>query len=143
MKVSTKTKYALEALLCIAVKDEPSVSIQTVSEETHISASYLEQLFFQLRKKGFLASRRGVNGGFYLAKSQEQITVGDLYRALETSLVPVSCVENADSCANAIDETCASRSLWIGLCNRVYQSMDAITLASLRDAYVIRMEQMK
>jgi hypothetical protein len=143
MKVSTKTKYALEALLCIAVKDEPSVSIQTVSEETHISASYLEQLFFQLRKKGFLASREVSMAGFIsqnLRNRLQWVTFIALWRrvlclclALRMPIpAPMRSMKRAQAAVCGSD--CA-----IGF----YQSMDAITLASLRDAYVIRMEQMK
>ena len=136
MRVSTKTKYALEALLYISLqKEEEYVSIQSVAESAKISPSYLEQLFFQLRKKGFLSSRRGVKGGFYLARNAQDITVGDVYRAMETNTVPVSCVINNTVCENASNESCASRLLWIGLYETAYEKMDGITLAMLREKY--------
>ena len=139
MKISTKTKYALEALLYISLQQgSDSVSIQSVSEAIHVSASYLEQLFFQLRKKGFLSSRRGINGGFHLAEDPENITVGALYRAMETNAVPVSCVTDVQFCENAGNATCASRLLWVGLYETAYEMMDAVTLASLRDRYADR-----
>ena len=85
MKLSTKGRYGLRALIDLALysDNEEAVSIESISERQHISDSYLEQLMRKLKKEGLIQSVRGAQGGYRLAKPAEEISVGDVLRARE------------------------------------------------------------
>ena len=92
MKLTTKGRYGLRAVIDLAMyaKTEP-VSLSDVAERQNISISYLEQLIAKLKKAGIVQSTRGAQGGYALAKEPEEISVGEILRALEGSLSPVDC----------------------------------------------------
>ena len=86
MKLSTKGRYGLRAMIDLAShEEEGAVSIASISERQNISESYLEQLVRPLRKAGFIESVRGAGGGYVLAKPADSISVGDVLRVLEVA----------------------------------------------------------
>lgn len=136
MKISTKGRYALEALLYMAhtVKGEP-VAIRIVAESTGISEKYLEQLFFLLRKKGIIDTFRGPKGGYFIAKDLLSVTAGDIVRAVEGELVPVPCVADPGKCTSSMQGFCVTRELWQKISGTVDNVLDSVTLASLEEDY--------
>ena len=87
MKLSTKGRYGLRALIDLAQYSEVEpVSINSISARQGISERYLEQLMALLKKAGLVKSIRGAGGGYVLAKEKEDISVGDVLRALEGKL---------------------------------------------------------
>ena len=87
MKLSTKGRYGLRALIDLALYSEnETVSIQSIARRQNISDSYLEQLMRKLRSAGLIVSVRGAQGGYKLARPANEISVGDVLRALEGSL---------------------------------------------------------
>ena len=93
MKLSTRGRYGLRAMLDIAINqgDGPT-TLPSISERQGISVGYLEQLMVPLKKEGLIRSVRGAQGGYLLAREPEKITVGDIIRALEGPIAPVACV---------------------------------------------------
>ena len=92
MKLSTKGRYGLRALIDLALYSEnEAASIASISARQQISESYLEQLIAKLRKAGLVVSVRGAGGGYRLAKPASEISVGDILRGLEGSLDAVHC----------------------------------------------------
>ena len=84
MKVSTKGRYALEALLDLALQDSDGfVALHGVGERRGLSENYLEQIFSDLRRSGIVTSLRGQQGGYRLARDPKNITVGEIVRPLE------------------------------------------------------------
>lgn len=136
MKLSTKSRYALEALLYMALySDARPMRIAQVAEGTGISEGYLEQIFFRLRKAGMLSSVRGKNGGFLL-KDPADITVSDVVRTLEGTLVPVACAEDLSACKSAARSRCIARPFWVDLSRAIDGVFSGITLASLAAAFL-------
>ena len=89
VKLSTKGRYGLRALIDLAQYSEQTpVSITSISSRQDLSERYLEQLMSMLKKAGLVRSVRGAGGGYVLAKPADQISVGDVLRALEGSLEP-------------------------------------------------------
>ena len=115
MKLSTKGRYGLRAMIDLALySDEEAVSIQSISVRQNISDNYLEQLVRKLKKEGLVVSVRGAQGGYRLAKPADEISVGDVLRALEGSLEAVSCGEgNNLHCQGELIEV--FRKQWIPL----------------------------
>lgn len=141
MKISTKGRYGLKAMLFIAVNGEKScVSLRSISEAEGISENYLEQLIAQLKKHKLVKSVRGAYGGYTLLKAPEDISVGDILRALEGSLSPVECVnEDSDkecSCGNtACGSDCITREVWLQIDKSVTETVDGISLKYLVDKH--------
>lgn len=129
MKLSSKSQYGLKACYVLAQNHgKKSFSASALEKEIGVSAKYLERILRMLSGEGMILAERGVAGGYRLAESPENITVGDIVRVLEDDLEIVSCVNS--SCAQ-----CASGSVWKRLKDGINGVLDSITLQSLVDDY--------
>jgi len=136
LKVSTKGRYGLRAIVDLAVNDnEGQVSLKSVAERQGLSENYLEQLFAALKKSGIVKSIRGAQGGYMLAKPAEKITVGDVLRSLEGTLCPVDCIDldTPTSCQRA--DACVTAPVWIKLRDKINEVVDSFTIEDLVQDY--------
>ena len=96
MRLSKKGEYAVRALIEIGfeAKQRPNslIQISTVAQRTNIPEKFLEQILLALRNGGVLKSKRGVEGGYSLAKDDDDITLGEVIRLLDGPLAPIPCV---------------------------------------------------
>jgi Rrf2 family protein len=132
MRLSTKGRYGLRAMLNIAQKQESGpVPIHTIAERETISGRYLEQLLIPLKQSGLVKSVRGAQGGYILGRSAADITVGDVVRVLEGPIAPVDCVSevNPDDCDRAA--YCVTRKVWSRLRDSISEVLDSYTLEDL------------
>ena len=137
MKLSKKSRYALEALVYMTLySDGKPMKAGEVAAGMEISAGYLEQIFFRLRKTGFLKTVRGKSGGFLLAAPAEETTAGGVVRALEGTLVPVACAENLSACTSPVRDRCVTRWLWVRMSDEIGRILDGMTLRSLADSFL-------
>lgn len=134
MKISTKGRYGLKAMIDIGAYsvDNNCVCIKNIAERQGISENYLEQLIAQLKKAGLVASIRGANGGYILTRATNEITVGDVLRALEDDLQVTKCAgQSFDSCGNSSCNKCVTKNVWEKLTESVNSAADSITLSEL------------
>ena len=133
MKISTKGRYALHMLIDLALHHEEGfVSLKDIAERQDISKKYLEQIVPMLNKDGILRTNRGNRGGYQLAKSPADISVGDILRSTEGNLAPVSCLEFVpNECPRK--EECATLYIWEGLYKVVNDYLNTITLKDIID----------
>ena len=132
MKISTKGRYGLRALIDLAQYSEiEPVSISSIATRQGISERYLEQLMTLLKKAELIKSIRGAAGGYVLAKPVEEISVGDVLRALEGSLEPVECAAygGGDSCEAA--GGCVTKYVWQKINESINQTVDGMNLEEL------------
>lgn len=133
MKLSTKGRYGLRAVVDLAIHGrEEAVALSTVSERQEISISYLEQLIAKLKKAGIVNSVRGSQGGYFLAKDPNEISVGDILRALEGDLNPVACpeiVKSTASCSGA--DMCVTKYVWMRISDSINSTVDTMMLSEL------------
>lgn len=135
MKLSTKGRYGLRALVDLAVysEDRP-VSISEIAKRQDISIRYLEQLLAKLKKAGIVKSIRGAQGGYLMAKSTEEVSVGDVLRILEGDLVLVECTELTGASKSCIGSRyCVTKSVWKKINDSIEQTVDSILLKDLVD----------
>ncbi|WP_075720701.1 RrF2 family transcriptional regulator [Roseburia sp. 499] len=135
MKLSTKGRYGLRAFIDLAVwGEEEPVSLTSIAERQGISISYLEQLMAKLKKSGLVNSVRGVNGGYVIAKPAEEISVGDVLRALEGDLTPVDCAgigsNKATTHCNG-SAHCVSKIVWKQINDSINDTVDSIYIGEL------------
>jgi len=128
MKISTKGRYALRMIIDLALhQDDGFVSLKDIAERQEISKKYLEQIVPMLNKSGILRTNRGNKGGYALAKSPEQLSAGDILRATEGSLAPVSCLDdNPNTCPR--QESCSTLYIWEGLFKTITDYLDNISI---------------
>ena len=132
MKVSTKGRYGLKALIDIASNpDGEAVSITSIASRQGISERYLEQLMSKLKKAGIISSIRGASGGYILARAPEDVSVGDVLRALEGNLELVDCLGASDEESCNFIDTCATKYVWKRISDSINQTVDGILLNEL------------
>ena len=129
MKLTTKGRYAVTALLDLALHDgEGPVCLSEIAERQDISLPYLEQLFTRLRKHGLVASTRGPGGGYNLGRAAAQIPVSDIISAVDESFDATRCGGERD-CHGG--KACLTHELWEGLSREVHRYLQEMTLAQL------------
>ena len=131
MKLSTRGRYGLRALIDLAVNSETeSVSISSIALRQGLSEAYLEQLMAKLKKAGLVVSMRGAQGGYKLARPAKQISVGDVLRALEGNLDAVQCAGlSEEGCQGA--QLCVSKYVWQRINESIARTVDEIKLDTL------------
>ena len=131
MKMSTKGRYGLRAMIDLAAHDDGQpVSLAVIARSEELSERYLEQLMSKLKKADLVTSSRGSAGGYSLAKDAEEISVGDILRALEGNLNPVDCSAEAEAdCENA--QACVAKYVWQRVNDSINEAVDGISLAEL------------
>ncbi len=132
MKLSTRTRYGVRALLELAMSGNKSpLQLKIIAQRQDISVKYLEQLMVVLKAAGFVRSIRGSKGGYMLAKAPDQIELIDVFHCLEGTVTTVECVDNKDYCARA--EDCAARDLWGKVQKAIEDVLKSMTLQDLVD----------
>ena len=131
MIVSTKGRYALRVMLCLAQRDADAyIPLKEIAEAEEISQKYLESIMTILSKAGFLDAVHGKGGGYRLNRKPEEYTVGAILKLTEGSLAPVSCTtQGAAACSRST--CCQTLPMWERLEKLIDDFFEGITLADL------------
>lgn len=133
MKISTKGRYGIRLMICLAVNySNGHMPLKEIAKSQEISEKYLEQIINPLTKAGLVHSFRGAQGGYTLTENPSNITVGSILRVLEGSLSPVDCLDNRN-CEKS--SYCSSVLLWRAIKKAVDDVVDNMTLADLVEEY--------
>ncbi|MEO1025570.1 MAG: Rrf2 family transcriptional regulator [Pseudomonadota bacterium] len=132
MKLSTKGRYALVALIDIAFHQKDGlVSIIEVSKRQCISDMYLEQLFAKMRRSGVLSAVRGPGGGYRLARPASEIRIGEVLAAVDEPVDALTKGAGAKGGVSGSREQSLANRLWEGLSAHVYVFLHKTTLADV------------
>ncbi|MGI5900535.1 MAG: RrF2 family transcriptional regulator [Christensenellales bacterium] len=130
MKLSTKSRYGIRAMLSIALNEEERpIPISQIAEQQNIPGPYLEQLAGTLKRSGLVVSTRGALGGYRLSREPKDISIGEIIRALEGSLAPLACVEDEELCSHS--GNCTEHMLYGRITRGVNDVFDSISLNDL------------
>jgi Rrf2 family iron-sulfur cluster assembly transcriptional regulator len=126
VKVSTRGDYAARALLSLALhgSDRPT-SVKEIAERTNLPQPYLEQILLGVKGAGLVISKRGVGGGYVLARSPERITLAQIIDAVEGPQLPVD--EHPDHC----EGHCVLQEVWVCVSDEARLMLERFTLANL------------
>jgi Rrf2 family iron-sulfur cluster assembly transcriptional regulator len=128
MRLSTKGRYAVTAMLDLAIHhEEGPVTLADISESQGISLSYLEQLFARLRRHGLVEGLRGPGGGYRLSRHPRDISVAQVITAIGEGIDATMC-EGGRDCQDG--EECLTHQLWTKLGREIFDFLNGITLAS-------------
>ena len=132
MKITYKGDYALKALLDLALHYDQGVStINDVAKRIDAPVKFLEQVLLDLKKGGFVESRRGNVGGYQLSKDPSVITIGQVVRYIDGPIEPIGCVEKGYS--NCIElRKCVFKNIWQKVAQATSEIIDHVTFDDLR-----------
>jgi Rrf2 family protein len=120
MQISTRTEYALRALLELAKTGNEPISAREICERRHLPRKYIERLLGNMKSSGLVDSLSGAKGGYVLAKKPEQISLLQVMQAVEDRSWEMSCVSNPPE--HCIGRDCGLHLVW----DDVYQNMKTI-----------------
>ena len=129
MKLSTRSRYGLRAMIFIARNREQVLSSDVIAENEDVSKKYLDRILMRLREANLLRSVKGQGGGYVLARPAGEIRTDEIIAALEGSLCLVECVDDPSACEKSGD--CRTRRVWSRLAVAVKASLRAISLEDL------------
>ena len=126
VKVSTRGDYAARALLSLALheSDRPT-SVKEIAERTNLPQPYLEQILLAVKGAGLVRSKRGVGGGYVLARDPEEITLAEILAAVDGPLTTL--VDEHDHC----EGHCILQEVWVCVSDEMRLSLGRYTLADL------------
>ena len=131
MKITSKGEYALKALIELAIdydRGNTVTLINDVAKRKGIPQKYLEQILLGLRNAGILVSKRGVGGGYSLSRPPKNISLGEIIRAVDGSLAPVSCVSTGSHVECPDESSCGLYSVMLEVRNAIAEVLDNTSL---------------
>ena len=133
VKVSTRGDYASRALLSLALHADESgpTSVRDIAERTGLPQPYLEQILLALKGAGIVRSKRGVGGGYVLAREPAQITLGEIVSAVDGPIVVGDFGEPHKDGACDHEGQCVLLAVWAGFSGRIRAQLDSFTLADI------------
>ncbi|PIB24685.1 Rrf2 family transcriptional regulator [Amylibacter kogurei] len=132
MKLSTKGRYAMIALVDLAIEGEKGlVSLGGISERQDISLAYLEQLFVKLRRAEIVSSVRGPGGGYKLAKTADAIRVSDVLEAVDETMDALAKGAGASGASSGSRAQSLNNRLWESLSAQVYVFLHSTRLSDV------------
>ncbi|MBO0731617.1 MAG: Rrf2 family transcriptional regulator [Acidimicrobiaceae bacterium] len=133
MKVSTRGDYASRALLSLALHGGVSVptSVRDIAERTGLPQPYLEQILLALKGAGLVRSKRGVGGGYVLARAAENVTLGQIVSAVEGPIVAGDFGEPHQNGACDHEGQCVLLAVWADVGEHMRRHLDSFTLADM------------
>src|SRR5579872_4195417 len=133
VKVSTRGDYASRALLSLALHAGQQVptSVRDIAERTGLPQPYLEQILLALKGAGLVRSKRGVGGGYVLARRPDQITLGQIVSAVEGPITAGDFGEPHTNGACDHEGQCALLAVWSDVGHHMRTFLDSYTLADM------------
>lgn len=131
MKISTRGRYALRALVDLAEQGGGEyIPLKDIAERQELSLKYLGPILLQAAKSGIVEAQHGKGGGYRLARAPENISVGDVLRVTEGDLAPVECLaQGAKPCPRAAE--CRTLGMWKELYRLQREFFDGVSLEAL------------
>jgi Rrf2 family protein len=132
MKVSTRARYALRAMMDLAMhNDAGPVLVKNIAGRQRISGHYLEQILISLKVAGLVSSVRGAGGGFSLSRHPSQIRLSEIMQVVEGTMAPVGCVDVPEKYPRS--SFCAARDVWVEVKKAVDGVLESFTLQDIVD----------
>ncbi len=131
MKLSTKARHAITAMMDLAINDKyKPVTLADISQCQGISLSYLEQLFAKLRKGGLVVGVRGPGGGYRLSRSPHEISIAQVISAIDETVQPQP--EHSEL-AMQYDDRCVTHIIWDELSDKIYKYLSSVSLGEFTE----------
>jgi Rrf2 family protein len=135
VKVSTRGDYASRALLSLALRsgEATPTSVRDIAERTGLPQPYLEQILLALKGAGLVRSKRGVGGGYVLARPASDITLGQIVSAVDGPIMVGDFGQPHENGACDHEGQCVLLSVWSEVGEHMRHHLDSFTLADMVD----------
>jgi Rrf2 family protein len=134
LKFSTRARYGMRAMLDLAIHgDDGLILLKDIASRQEISKRYLEHMMTLLRNRALVVAERGAAGGYGLARPASDITLDEIFEALEGEIAPVECVRDRSVCSRS--EDCVVRDLWCDVAGAMRGVLEGRTLADLKERW--------
>lgn len=148
MRLTKRGEYALRALIDLGIAQEAGralVQMPEIAEHDHIPVKFLEAILVQLKEEGFVDSKRGQHGGYFLARPMGDIMLGNVIRKIEGPLAPIGCVSQNfyEKCSCPDEEHCGLRMLMLDVRNAIADILDNYSLAQVVEVTLRKMKRDK
>ena len=131
MNLTSKSRYALKIMLYLsAYSSKGLVNRLDISNSEGIPEKYLDQILLKLRRACLVESIRGRHGGYKISKDAAQISIWDIFRAVEDGIYPVECVDEHEECINS--GACSSSEPWKFIFTLLQNNLKKVTLQELK-----------
>ncbi len=136
MDISARTMYGLRALVTLAgVRSNNPMSIQSMSEMEDLPGKFLEGIMADLKRGGFVVSRRGASGGYRLARPASEITLLSVIRHLDGPVAPVSYEDKTvGGTGGPTERQAAFQPVWVEIRDATIRILESYTIQSIADA---------
>src|SRR5262245_24764596 len=124
MRLTKRSEYGLRALIDLGLAQEvgrPMLQIAELAKKANIPIKFLEQILVELKEHGYLGSKRGKSGGYFLKRPANRIEIGDVVRKMEGPLAPIPCVSQNfyERCSCPDEQHCGLRMLMLDVRNAI------------------------
>jgi Rrf2 family protein len=135
MKITSSMEYATRLIVTLARDHgQAALSAERLSESENVPSDYVNQLLLRLKRAGLVSSQRGSSGGYALSRSPEDISLGQVLRAVEGTIFEDVCGKYSDGRKDCHHQgSCSITPVWQKLGALIEQYFDSITLAQLLD----------
>lgn len=139
MKITYKGDYSLKVVLELACSyPHKLVHIEEISRKQDIPRKFLEQILLNLKRGGFLVSKKGARGGYTLARAPKDITLGEVVRYIEGSVYPISCIDcDAPSTCDVLS-SCVFAPYWREVGDAISHIIDSVNFETLKEDYLLK-----
>ncbi len=146
MKLTKRGEYALRTLIQLGIArrlGRDVVSVSTLAESERLPYKFIENILQELRRHGYVESKRGKEGGARLAMDASKIVVGEIVRLIDGRLAPIGCASETDyeKCTCPDEQHCGLRMLMIDVRNAIARILDKYTLDDVVSATMQKMER--
>jgi Rrf2 family protein len=132
--LSMKAKYALRALIIMAVNEKKMMQSKVIAAQADVPAKFLEAILAELKNSNIVGSKRGIFGGYFLSRPANEVMIGQVIRVLDGTLAPLACASASDyrKCEDCMDEAaCVIRKVMIDVRNSISSVLDKQSLADM------------
>ena len=146
MRLTKRGEYALRALIDFGIAYElgrPLVKVSELVEKERLPVEFLEQILMQLREAGYVMTKRGKAGGYYLAKPPKEIRFGEVIRLIDGPLAPIACVSQTayEKCTCPDEVHCGLRMLMLDVRNAIARILDRYVLSDVVEITLRKMRR--
>ena len=132
MRITTKGRYGIRAVVVLAGStDGKPTAISKIAQDEAVSAEFLEQIFFRLKKSGLISSLRGPHGGFVLGRKADEISLLDILTAVEEAVAPAPCADPETDFECPREEACPAHPMWQELSDIINGYLSHVTVKDL------------
>ena len=134
MRISAKADYAVRAAVELAAAGDEPIKGERLAEAQDIPLQFLEHILLELKHARLVRARRGARGGYWLAKPPDEITLADIFRAVEGPLANIQ--DEAPEAKSYPGQAEALRDVWIAVRASLRRVLEEVTVADLRDGKI-------